>query len=564
MEVIRKHYNSFLGIVTVFFSVIAYLFILLTINKGTSCDEGYYLLSYLPNQPIHWGISQFEFIVRKIFWFLPEDNALILRYVRYFINIFSLAFFAFSSHKWLKKKYAVEFSPFQYYSLIFLSGVLSFGFASPILYYDNLQLFIYLLTFSLYFLHSTSDSLFQKILFLVISGLLMIFGVFNYLPSGLLLITAITFLLILEKKQVQNIFYLLLGLFFGLIIYHFLISDIHQTIRDIQSSFFTAQQGTTKHDNRHLILAVVKYLMEFAVFFLLFLVFGSLLGLTHKIKGIRLKYFIYALFTLIILGIVLQQGLFSKYYTDFFTIPVAMVFAYIILEKHNKNTIKISLKEILTFSLFLFIPLMGIFGTNQNLSAKMLFFMPFWVVAFYLLIAFSKTKENLFIKVSSTVYVLLLITGFAYLVYFNRFHYYYTPKKSNIEIENDVRFQHIKVSQWQKDFNEKAIRILNENGFKKGDKILAFYDNFITVYIAGGYIPKDLIYQFEVFATDIKNIPDKPVDYILIIEEQEKPMMEFLKKTGWEFPEKYQRFDLGKAAENLPAGYNSILFIKKK
>jgi len=562
MEIIRRKYCDLLSVFTALISILAYLYILLTINKGTSCDEGYYLLSYLPNQPVYWGISQFEFIIRKIFWFLPEDAALILRYVRFIINVLALASFAFSSLKWLRKKYQVQFSTLYYYSLIFLSGILSFGFASPILYYDNLQLFIYLFVFSFFFLQSVITS-WQKYLLLVFCGITMIFGVFNYLPSGLLLIVAISFLFLLNSGKIKRLSYLFVGLILGIVIYHFLIRDVFLTLKDIHSSFVSAQIGITKHDNGHLIIALSKYLLEFLTFFVLFTLAGLLLIFTGRIKRSWLKNSVYFLFALFLIRIILQSCLFLNYYTDLFIVPVSMVFASVIVANYYKNKFNISLKHIVVFCLFLFAPLIGVFGTNQNLSAKMLFFMPFWVVSYSLLIAFTSKENNLLIKISNTVYVLLLFAGFFYLVYFNRFHYYYTPKRSNIEIEDGVRFKGIKVSKWQKEFNEKSIQILNKNGFKKGDDILAFYDNFLTVYIVGGYIPSNLIYQFEVFSSDPKNIPDNPIRYIIIIEEQEKPMIEFLKHTNWKFPEDYYRFDLGKAAENLPRGYNSLLFIKK-
>lgn len=563
MKISNKRYDTILGLFTAVFSTICFILIFCTIDRGTSCDEGYYLLAYLPEQPISWGISQFGFIVRKLFWFLPEDGALSLRYVRFFLNIPILYLFAFSSFRWLKKQYGLHTSSVWYYSLLFLSGVLSFGFASPILYYDNIQLFIYLLVFSIYFLFTTSVSSFFKRLSLIFIGVLCVFGLFNYLPSGILLIVALSVLLLIDTDKVKNILLLCLGLLLGIIVYHLFIRNIVDSVNDIHTSFVLAQKGLTKHSNNQLFVALFRYLVEFVLLFGLFAVLGWLVYYIDNFKNSFTRYLCYTFATIVFLAILLQRWIFYKYYTGIFIMPTAFMVSYFITQKIGKNHVGYSLKELLIFIILLFAPLMGVFGTNQSVSAKMLFFMPFWVVAYFLLVSIIDFKQKTFLKISNTIYVVILMVGVAYFVYFARYHYYYTPKKSNTEITDTSRFRNIKISEWQKDFNDKAIDIMRKNGFKKGDSVLAFYDNFITVYMAGGYIPSNLIYQFEVFVSDKKNIPNEPIIYIFLIEEQDKPMQEFLKDTNWDFPESYMRFDLGKAAENLPAQYNSILYIRK-
>ena len=291
---------------------------------------------------------------------------------------------------------------------------------------------------------------------------------------------------------------------------------------------------------------------------------GFMLAYVEKINSKNLKYGAYILFLLVVLALCTQKWLFARFYSSLLVASVAILVAYFLLKGKTQSS-KFSISTIFVLLILLFTPLMGIFGTNQCLALKLIIFMPFWVVLYFSLISILGLKDNaLFVRVSHISYTLLLIAGFAYFVYFHRAHYYYTPKKSNVKIENVVRFQNIKVSKWHKGFNEEAIQVLKDNGFKKGNEVLAFYDNFITVYMAGGYVPRNLIYQFEVFVSDRNNIPNKPIKYILIIEEQEKPMQEFLSMTNWGFPDDYMRFDLGKAAENLPTeGYHSILYIKK-
>ncbi len=563
MEILNRRYDCILGLFTAVFSAVCFIFIFCTIDRGTSCDEGYYLLAYLPDQPMSWGVSQFGFIVRKIFWFLPDDAALYLRYIRFFLNILILAFFSFSSFVWLKKKYSLSVSPIIYYSLVFLSGILSFGFATPILYYDNIQLFIYLLVFGIYFLLATYDSSFIRNIFWVLIGIFCVFGVFNYISSGILLIIILLILLLTETNYVKNILFLFAGILLGVVVYHLFIRNVIETFNDIFSSFLLAQKGLTRHNNEQLAIALLQYLLEFIVLFGIFSIIGWVVSFIITFRNNKIKYLSYILTAIIVFAILLHRWLFYKYYTGLFIMPIAFIFSYAIYLKSPNNTNLLSFKKILTVAILIFIPLTGVFGTNQNISAKMLFFMPFWVTAYFLLISFIDFKHTAFLKISHSIYVLLLIGGFTYLVYFSRYHYYYSPKQSNTNITDTSRFRNIRVSGWQKEFNDRAIHLLNDMGFKKGDKILAFYDNFITVYMAGGYVPNNLIYQFEVFASDKQNIPSYPVNYILIIEEQEKAMQSFLKHTDWGFPSDYMRFDLGKAAENLPAQYNSILYIRK-
>lgn len=566
----NKLIDILLVIVSALLTVLVYSVVLLTVNRGTSCDEGYYLLSYLPEQPLGWGISQFFYIVRSL-GLDSYDNALTLRYLRFVLSFASLLFFALTSYRYLVVQFRSSINKHLYISLVMLTGVLAYTFASPVLYYDNIQAILYFIVFGCLFMSVNSQPL-LRVVFHALSGFFIVLAVFNYLPSGfLLLIIYLILSVISEQKQksgsyLVNFIFLISGIIFGLLFYHYAVHNLFDSIQIIHSSFTTAQSGITSHDNNSLLFKALMYVLELTIILIAFVVTGLtyfFLIKKYSAKASRL-WFVNLLYLFIFLLVISQRNLFTTYYSHLIILPVSFLIAEIIFSGRTKKY-SLNFKTMVLLLVFLFIPLAGAFGTNQLLSAKTLFFMPFWMVLFALIYSvFNSENKHTNMRLYLVIWIGVVVLSYIHLGYFTRFHYYYTPTSSKYELSGNERFKSIKVSEWQKNFNEKAFHILNSKGFRKGDKILAFYDNFITVYAVGGYVPQQLIYQFEVFTANKKNIPETKVDYILIIQEQEKPMIDFLKDTNWNFPADYDRFDLGMASQNLPGeGYNSILFIRK-
>ena len=558
-------------IMSALITVMVYLVVLLTINRGTSCDEGYYLLSYLPEQPIGWGISQFFYMVRSL-GLDANDNALTLRYLRFALSFISLLFFSITSYRYLVVQFKSTINKYLYVSLVMLAGVLAYTFASPVLYYDNIQAILYFIVFGCLFLSLDSKFLFSAIC-QVLSGFAIVFAVFNYLPSGLLLLIIylfISFISIRTQKiysYTWNLIFIVSGIILGLIFYHYAVHNLFDTFQIIQTSFNTAQSGITSHDNSSLIFKALMYIVQLVLSLIFFFIPGlSYFYLVNKNSGNRTAIWVIQLLYLsVYLFLLTQRVLFTTYYSHIIILPVSLLIAEILLNSFYAKKFSIDFRLLLLILTFWLIPLAGAFGTNQLLSAKALFFMPFWVVLFALIYSvYGLVNKYLKLCLYLVIWVSLVVTTYMHLGYFTRFQYYYTPTSSKYELTGNERFKSIQVAEWQKNFNENAFNILKSNGYSKGDKILAFYDNFITVYAVGAFVPQKLYYQFEVFAANKKNIPANRVDYILIIKEQEKPMADFLKDTNWDFPAGYDRFDLGKASQNLPSeGYNSILFIKK-
>ncbi len=568
MQNLKEKINLGISLLLCTSAILVYTLVFSQLNKGTSIDEGFYLLSYLKNQPLGNQISQFAYIVQTTFGFLPEDNALSLRYVGLAITLLSLLCFALASYSWLLKR-QVAFSRLTYFSLIFLAGALNFSFASPVLYYDNIQSCIYLLVFSILFLLE-NKTITVKFFLHIVAGILFILGLFIYLPSGILLILLylafVTFYSDLSKKEIiLNFIFILTGLLMGTLVYHLFIHDITHTISSIYNAFISAQKGVSSHDNSSLIIAALTYFAEVFLIFIIFFVVSFLFCFSMgkvKIKAIKIILFMIGGFLFCLL--LLYRRSFTTYYTDLLLLPIAFIIAsYVVNAIIEKKAIQVRLRDVLLILLFLFTSFAGVFGTNQVICAKMMFFMPFWIVAYVLMI--GNRDDSMRLKnISIMLWLGLLFAAYVHLSYFTRRHYYHTPVSSKMALTNTERFKGIKVSQWQKEYYENAVKQLREHGYTNGKDILTFYEDFMTVYMIGGYIPEKLVYQSEVFMSDPQNLPHERVDYIIIIQEQEQAMAEYLKNSGWEFPEKYERIDLGRSAKNLPENtYNSILFIYK-
>ena len=104
---------------------------------------------------------------------------------------------------------------------------------------------------------------------------------------------------------------------------------------------------------------------------------------------------------------------------------------------------------------------------------------------------------------------------------------------------------------------------LKQNGFIPGDKVLTFYENFLTIYIAGGTVPGPLFYSFEIFMKHpLAEKIEKP-KFIMIVQYQVERFADYAKSRNWNFPEGYSTFEIGRSAENLPMpDYNTLLFVK--
>ena len=443
------------GIIASGLSVFLYGLIFWSVNRGVSVDEGYYLLGYLADQPIKYALTDFHHIVRATFFFLPEDNALLLRIIRVILTLSALYFFAHSSIKWLRKEYPVQINKLAYFSLSFLTGTLCFAYASPVLYYDNMQMIIYLVSFAFIFEILLDRRPFIRLLYAFLLGFLLIFALTNYLPAGVFLFIMVILILGIFLRPVysgalRTLFVVLGGFVTGLIVYHFFIHDIRDVAEGIMGIYTSASDfEVTKYETGGQFSIIVRYFTDLFIT-LLPIVIGSTFYFFLR-KYINKYAILFDIFFLVITAFLVYSLSFD--FSNVILLPIVVAMTAYVFENKFSVKGKIPVKNIILLCIFLAVPLLGVLGSNQLLARKMFFFMPFWFLALYYFLAeFRKSR----VKTIPDKYQYLLILTVSIVFFFQGFirhpHYNYSIRRSKYPIENAVRFKGIKVSQYQNSF----------------------------------------------------------------------------------------------------------------
>ncbi len=544
--------------------VVLYTLIFWSVNKGVSIDEGYYLLGYLKDQALGPNTTDLHRIVRTIFFFIPEDNVLALRWTRVILTVVLLFLFLWSSYQWIEKEYKISFNKLPYYSMGMLSGSMCFAYASPVIYYDNLQLIIYLLIFSLFFQSGISSSTIQKNLWLIIIGIIAVIGLANYFTSGFFLLLVILLLVGLYalpewKKILISWLFVATGLLIGIILYSIFINDFFAFVEEAflaYSKFATNPKAKYDIDGQWLVIG--KYFLGMAK------VYIPIFGLCLVYFFLRHKKYINIILLNIIFGAILLilAYKYSIYYSNILLLPIVLICIDTAIHLiHNKQRFKFS-KNHLFVLILLVLPLLAVSGSNQRLEMKMVYFMPFWFLAYFILLAeFKKHLESPRINTWHMVFIMIFFVVFSAQGFLKHIHYNYSIKRSTHLVKNAERFTNIGVSEYQCRFYENGIGQLRKAGFKEGDEVLAFFETYMLVYMAGGYVPHRLSYSADFFVLNEDNIPKEKVKFIIIDESEIELISEFLSGTNWGFPKSYKRIDLGTDGHNLTQlGFNYILY----
>lgn len=354
----------------------------------------------------------------------------------------------------------------------------------------------------------------------------------------------------------------LAGFMISTLIYHYFVHnilDFGQGLYQIYTSI--TRFDSTRYESSGQIMILIKYFKDLIITFipstLLYAAYYYLRRNNSRLKGIIDLIFIIFLFA----GVYIL----SVYYTNIILLPLWIMGFDILIEKRIRVLKPVNKKNIVLLGLLLAVPLLAVMGSNQLLARKMFFFMPFWLLAMYILFLEFNTSED-HLKLAKYKYIMLVTVSivFVFQGFLKHPHYNYSIKRSKYPIENAVRLNHIKVSKYQKDFYERGIFALKDQGFKPGNRVLAFYETYLLVYAAGGYAADGLTYWAYNFTSDRENIPDTKINYIIIDESEINLMTDFLSETDWDFPASYSRTILGTDGHNLSQlGYNYILFSSK-
>jgi hypothetical protein len=537
--------------------LVGYL-IISTLNRGISCDEGYYLLGYLKHQPNGNLIIDFQYIIKGLFGFLPDDSVIQLSAIRLLLTFLSLFLFTITSFNWLQNRFALKHNYGFYSIMIFLAGGIGFTFGTPVLYYDNMQAILYLTVFAFLF-HLLNHPRKRNYIALLLMGFLLVFALTNYLPSGILLGMSILLFIGIEqgvKTLPRKLIYLIVGFIAGAMFYHVFIHNLFHYIHGAIDSFKLAQSGISNHDNHSLLTAMVTAI---GITFITYIPILFILYWMHK--HVKINKVMQLSFWMIFIVILLLMRTIYKLESLLYLFPIVILFSVLISQKTIQLKDYFNSKPFWLLILLIGLPFMGIFGTDQSIFAKAILFMPFWMVAYWMVFAqFNRDSLKIFQPLSLS-FIVLLVCGYIYLGNFSRYQYNYTPRSSKVFLEHNVRFKSILVSSYQQAYYRDVCDTLNVHGFHPGDQIVAFADNLMAVYIAGGYFPGGLVYDWSQYS----HIPSQPASFFILFKGEENAVKQVFAHSGWNFPANYTRIEMRSMSQNMAADkYATIIYYLTK
>jgi len=153
----------------------------------------------------------------------------------------------------------------------------------------------------------------------------------------------------------------------------------------------------------------------------------------------------------------------------------------------------------------------------------------------------------------------MLFAGYIYLGNFERYHYYYTPRSSKYELTGVLRPQKVLVSQYQQSYFHDVLDSLQMAGCKAGDRYMAFGENQMAVYLAGGFIDGRLPYHWWQY----KMFEKEPPKAFILFKNEEVDVLEYYKQADWGFPDSYRRMELRQMSENMGDGLRTVIYVKK-
>lgn len=533
--------------------------VLFTLPNGVSCDEGFYLMSYQPGQTTNGFMTDFGHIVKAITPTVWSQNIMVYRIERLVLSIISFLFFAYSLRVWLKKKTAITMSSLLFYSIVLLACFQSYTFAAPTISYDSIQLVVYLFSFSFFFLLSNTRNYLSQISYLLLMGIFSTIGVFNYPPSGLFLIATLTLLLWIEyplSRWQWTVFYFI-GLLSGVMAYHILVSDVLVYITSLYHTIievFTVVSAS-RHDAGGLMNSLLFYIGGFLLFVPLIVLFYLLskCAANKRIASILLG--------VTVLFFLLYRNIYTQLYAPIYFVPIALLIAFSLPQniRNIKKTIwRKEGKLIFIIILFTLIPFLAVFGTNQTLYAKMLMFVPFWLIPFFLLYTKIPQKNIQFGIV--LIYLTISFAGYVYLGNFSRYHYYYTPRSAKQTLTNTFIKSSVKFSPYQKQYFDELADTLRAYGAKPQDRYMAFGENQMIVFLMNGLLEGRLPYHPHQY----RKISDIPPQFLILFKREEDREVNHLKDGKWNFPKQYKRIEMRPMAENMDEEeLKTIIYIRK-
>jgi len=534
-------------------------------------DEGFILLGYQKKQILSPMLLNESFLlVRNLFPFLSDDPIIELRIISLALTILSVCLFCLASYQWLKNIFYCKFNKTIFIGLFLISGLICQPWP-PTLHYNSIQLILYLIVLS-FFLLSISQESYLSLIYAFLCGYFLVFSIFNYLSSGLLLFLTVLLLgfLLIKKKAKNYYIFLFLGIFAGFILYHFLIhnlgsyfSDLILSLNNQESThspilifknlfgfiltliliyfpiiilyivfrqlFINYRSVFTMYIVPSLISGIFIYLKFttltfksnlWIVPFIMFLIIYFVIAFKYKLLLNKFLYIL--LFVFLIIWSYKYSGNFGMY---LLFVPWGLVLTDTIL--NNKNIL--TSPKILLILIFASIPILGEFGTNLTLDKKLGMFSPVYALLLFILLQWNSlnSKSSRYIS-----YILLFLIINLSLHYHEGF---YCLKKGYLDyqlksgkIQNAGREKNIIFSEYDKERYEDIINILKRNGFHNGDKILSNGVDYAIVYIAGGLSAQPFTYGQGQFNDNVHR--DSIPAFIIIPESEDTILQKYVKR----------------------------------
>ena len=238
-----------------------------------------------------------------------------------------------------------------------------------------------------------------------------------------------------------------------------------------------------------------------------------------------------------------------------YLLPIALMLAKVLAQPGFSLKRFLLSKEAAMLMILIAIPFAGVFGTNQPILNKAIIFVPFWLLAFFWVSSLLKNGKS---NRLNLLFAVLLMAGYVWLGNFQRYHYYYTPRSSKYEIEGASRPQKVLVSQYQKEYYRDLLDTLQASGCKPGDLFMAFGENQMAVYLAGGYIDGRLPYHWWQYNVIEQQSPKA----FIFFKNEEEGVIDFFQKADWGFPKHYRRVEIRQMSKNMGDDYRTVVFVR--
>ncbi len=480
---------------------------------------------------------------------------MVFRYMRLFLNVVAIILFTVSSYEWLSGKKGLQVSRWAYYPMIALAGAMSFTFAAPTISYDSLEVIIILSAVSLLFVLLSTDKKAVVYLSSLGIGFLIWFACSNYPPAGVCtaILLALFYVLETRGRSWSPFLFAVLGVFSAIVVSHFFVHDMKDWFSEISKIFVSTftEKSKSRHDGGSLVLTMLYTVGKEVLIFV-----PVVAALTWLYKKVRISDRVLWAITIIVCMALLVLRDVYELRSTLLLIPVAFMLGKVLAQESQGMKRFLLSKEFLLALIMIAIPVAAVFGTNQPIMKKAIIYAPFWVLAFSYLSTRLEKKPSYRLDLILTM---VLMAGYVWLGNFQRYHCYYTPRSSRYEIVGASRPQEVLVSQYQQEYYRDLLDTLRASGCKPGDKYMAFGENQMAVYLAGGYINGRLPYHWWQYKCFEK---DAPQAFVLFKNEEDGVIGHF-RNAGWGFPDQYERKEMRQMSQNMGDDYRTVVYIRE-